>query len=117
MGDALNPCPYIAEKIFKEIAENPPAVAAKGGMINSGISAELDELRKISHERKRISGTAAAKRSRNNRYHFSEDRIQQCVWLLPGSNQLCIKIKCRRMDAQTNTGQCGTIYHTGIKRI
>ncbi len=48
LGDALNPCPYIAEKIFKEIVDNPPAVAAKGGVINSGISAELDDLRNIS---------------------------------------------------------------------
>ena len=47
LGDALNPCPYIAEKIFKEIVENPPALAAKGGMMNSGVSNELDELRKI----------------------------------------------------------------------
>ena len=47
LGDALNPCPFIAGKIFKEIVENPPALAAKGGMINSGISNELDELRKI----------------------------------------------------------------------
>ncbi len=38
LGDALNPCPYIAEKIFKEIVENPPALAIKGGMINSGVS-------------------------------------------------------------------------------
>jgi DNA mismatch repair protein MutS len=52
LGDALNPCPYIAEKIFKEIIDNPPALAIKGGMINSGISAELDELRKISHSGK-----------------------------------------------------------------
>ena len=52
LGDALNPCPYIAEKIFKEIVDNPPAVAAKGGMINSGISNELDELRKISQSGK-----------------------------------------------------------------
>jgi DNA mismatch repair protein MutS len=47
LGDALNPCPYIAEKIFKEIVDNPPALASKGGMMNSGVSAELDELRKI----------------------------------------------------------------------
>lgn len=47
LGDALNPCPYIADKIFKEIVENPPALAAKGGMMNSGVNAELDELRKI----------------------------------------------------------------------
>jgi DNA mismatch repair protein MutS len=52
LGDALNPCPYIAEKIFKEIIDNPPALAVKGGMINSGISNELDELRNISHSGK-----------------------------------------------------------------
>ena len=48
IGDALNPCPIIADKIFKEIVDNPPAVAAKGGMIQSGVNAELDELREIS---------------------------------------------------------------------
>ncbi|MBL7745027.1 MAG: DNA mismatch repair protein MutS [Chitinophagaceae bacterium] len=52
LGDALNPCPYIAEKIFKEIVDNPPALAAKGGMINSHVSDELDQLRKISHSGK-----------------------------------------------------------------
>jgi DNA mismatch repair protein MutS len=49
LGDALNPCPYIADKIFREIVENPPALAIKGGMINSGVNTELDELRHIAH--------------------------------------------------------------------
>lgn len=48
LSDALNPCPYIADKIFKEIVDNPPALAVKGGMMNSGVSNELDELRQIS---------------------------------------------------------------------
>jgi len=52
LGDALNPCQYIADKIFKEIVENPPALAIKGGMINNGVSAELDELRAIAHSGK-----------------------------------------------------------------
>ncbi len=52
LGDALNPCHYIAEKIFKEIVENPPALAIKGGMINNGVSAELDELRAIAYSGK-----------------------------------------------------------------
>lgn len=47
LGDALNPCPYIADKIFKEINESPPALAAKGGVISNGIHPELDELRNI----------------------------------------------------------------------
>jgi len=52
LGDALNPCPVIAEKIFKEIIDNPPALAVKGGMINSGVNNDLDDLRKISHSGK-----------------------------------------------------------------
>ncbi len=47
LGDALNPCHLIAEKIIKEIKENPPAVAYKGGLINEGIHADLDSLREI----------------------------------------------------------------------
>ncbi len=52
LGDALNPCPYITDKIFKEIVDNPPALAVKGGMMNSGVSTELDELRHIAHSGK-----------------------------------------------------------------
>jgi len=52
LGDALNPCPFIAEKIFKEIIDNPPALAAKGGMIKKGVSEELDEVRNISQSGK-----------------------------------------------------------------
>jgi len=48
LSDGLNPCPYILNKIAEEIVENPPATAAKGGMIREGVSAELDELRAIS---------------------------------------------------------------------
>jgi DNA mismatch repair protein MutS len=47
LADSLNPCQYIVEKINKEIADNPPAVAAKGDMIKTGISNELDKLREI----------------------------------------------------------------------
>ena len=47
LGDALNPCGYIAQKILKEIVENPPVSAAKGGMIREGIAEELDSLRRI----------------------------------------------------------------------
>lgn len=52
LGDALNPCHYIADKIFKVIVENPPALAVKGGMINKGVNNELDELYHIAHSGK-----------------------------------------------------------------
>ena len=47
LGDSLNPCNYILEKILKVITENPPAAANKGGLIATGIHEELDELRTI----------------------------------------------------------------------
>jgi DNA mismatch repair protein MutS len=47
LADSLNGCRYIQEKIGKEIIDNPPATAAKGGAIKEGIHAELDELRTI----------------------------------------------------------------------
>ncbi len=52
MGDALNPCPVIADKIFCEIVENPPAMSNKGGVINTGVNEELDKLRNISQSGK-----------------------------------------------------------------
>ncbi|MFD2920074.1 DNA mismatch repair protein MutS [Terrimonas rubra] len=52
LGDTLNPCPYIAEKISKEIVDNPPVQVNKGGVINSGINAQLDDLRSISQSGK-----------------------------------------------------------------
>jgi len=47
MADSLNACRYIEEKITKEIIDNPPAMASKGGAIKEGIHAELDDLRNI----------------------------------------------------------------------
>ena len=47
LGDSLNSCNYILEKILKEINENPPAAVNKGSLIATGIHQELDELRAI----------------------------------------------------------------------
>jgi DNA mismatch repair protein MutS len=47
LSDALNPCHYISEKIFKEITEHPPVMVNKGSVISDGVIEELDTLRKI----------------------------------------------------------------------
>jgi DNA mismatch repair protein MutS len=49
LSDALNPCQFIADKIYKEISDTPPASAGKGNLIKSGIHEELDELRGIAN--------------------------------------------------------------------
>lgn len=47
LGDSLNPCKFILDRIINELNENPPTAAAKGGVIAEGVDAELDSLRKI----------------------------------------------------------------------
>jgi DNA mismatch repair protein MutS len=48
LGDALNPCTYISNKIINEIVEHPPVALNKGSVIKDSIHTELDTLRKIS---------------------------------------------------------------------
>lgn len=47
MGDRLNLCEFLIDKIEHELVENPPLLANQGGLIAEGIDGELDELRKI----------------------------------------------------------------------
>ncbi len=47
MGELLNPCPVVIEKIEKEIVPDPPALINKGGFIRKGVNKDLDELRNI----------------------------------------------------------------------
>lgn len=48
MGDRLNLCESLRDRIEREIQSDPPLLVAKGDVIASGYSAELDELRSIS---------------------------------------------------------------------
>ncbi len=47
MSEQLNPCQNISERIGREIQEEPPVKLDKGGVINNGVNAELDELRSM----------------------------------------------------------------------
>jgi DNA mismatch repair protein MutS len=47
IAEQLNPCKSIAEKIDRELNNDPPLQLNKGNAIATGISAELDELRRI----------------------------------------------------------------------
>ena len=52
MGEKLNPCPLIRDRIAKELIADPPAMVNRGGYINKGVNIELDELRDIAHSGK-----------------------------------------------------------------
>jgi len=47
IAEQLNPCKLIADKIGEEINNDPPVQLNKGNVIASGISEELDDLRRI----------------------------------------------------------------------
>jgi DNA mismatch repair protein MutS len=44
-AEQLNPCTLLKDKIFKELKTDAPALVNKGGVINEGVDAELDEIR------------------------------------------------------------------------
>lgn len=52
VGEQLNLCESIRQRIEREITAEPPQLVAKGGVINAGVNAELDELRNIAYSGK-----------------------------------------------------------------
>ena len=52
IGEQLNICKSIRDRIEKEINNDPPMLINKGGVMKSGVNAELDELRQIAYSGK-----------------------------------------------------------------
>lgn len=52
IGEQLNICQSIRDRIAKEINNDPPLLINKGGVIKSGVNAELDDLRNIAYSGK-----------------------------------------------------------------
>lgn len=52
IGEQLNPCQSICERIGREIREDTPIALNRGDVIKEGIDAELDELRDIAYRGK-----------------------------------------------------------------
>ena len=52
IGEQLNLCISIRDRIDKEVNNDPPLLINKGGVIKDGVNAELDELRQIAYSGK-----------------------------------------------------------------
>lgn len=48
IGENISLCESLRDRIAHDICDDPPQLVSKGGVIKSGVSAELDELRAIS---------------------------------------------------------------------
>jgi len=47
LGNQIDPCQFLLEKIEKELNEDAPMLIHQGGIIKEGVNPELDELRSI----------------------------------------------------------------------
>lgn len=52
IGEQLNPCSLIRDRIEKEINPDAPTLVNRGGIIRKGVNTELDELREMSYSGK-----------------------------------------------------------------
>lgn len=52
IGEQLNPCAMIRDRIGREIADDAPAALGRGTVIRPGVDPELDELREIAYQGK-----------------------------------------------------------------
>lgn len=52
IGEQINLCQLIRDRIEKEINNDPPSLINKGGVIANGVNPELDELRSIAYSGK-----------------------------------------------------------------
>lgn len=52
IGDQLNPCTVIRDRIAREIVDDAPSALNRGTVIKDGVDAELDELREIAFQGK-----------------------------------------------------------------
>lgn len=52
IGEQLNACALISDRIEKEINNDPPSLVNKGGIIAKGVNEELDDLRAIAYSGK-----------------------------------------------------------------
>ncbi len=52
IGEQMNLCASIRDRIAREIQPDPPLLVNKGGVIADGVNSELDELRRIAYQGK-----------------------------------------------------------------
>ena len=52
VGEQLNVCETLRDRIDREIENDPPQLVNKGGIIRTGVNSELDELRNIAYSGK-----------------------------------------------------------------
>ena len=116
IGDQLNPCAGIRDRIAREIVDDPPAALNRGEVFRQGVDDELDELRQIAFNGKdylmRIqqresaaTGITSLKIGYNNVFGYYI------------GDQYPPRQSSGGVGAQADAGQCRTLHHIGTEGI
>ena len=76
LAEQLNPCKSIADRIDRELNNDPPVQIIRGNVIAAGVSEELDELRTILYSGKDYLNDLQAQGNTENRNHIPESQFQ-----------------------------------------
>ena len=87
----------VRERIERSIVAEPPITLNDGGVIRSGVDAQLDELRDISRNSKQLHCPDRAARARAHGHQFAEGQVQQCLRLLHRDQQVQLAARARRL--------------------
>ena len=72
LAEQLNPCRSLADRIDRELNNDPPVQINRGNVIANGVSAELDELRTILYSGKDYLTDLQNRESAENRNYITE---------------------------------------------
>ena len=86
LGDQLQRCEFLLEKIQRELQEDAPMLINQGGIIKEGVNAELDELRSVAFSGKLFAASAET-RGGTHGNRVTENLLQQSIWILPRGEQ------------------------------
>lgn len=64
IGEQINPCQSISEKIEHTLLNDPPIQVSRGNVIADGVDSELDDLRKLAHNSKQYLADIQERESR-----------------------------------------------------
>jgi DNA mismatch repair protein MutS len=82
LDENLDPLTELADLIEAAIHPDPPATIREGRLLNDGYNEQLDELREITSEGKKLDCRASTERAGQGEHPFTEDRIQSGLWVL-----------------------------------
>ena len=86
-AESLNPCDSLADRISKQIVDDPPVNMYKGGVIANGFSSDLDQWRFIINNSKELLLNLQQKEIERSGIQSLKIGYNSVFWLLPGSNK------------------------------